>query len=106
MYRIYIKKLTLGLLTIISLDVCVITETWLKEGRGSEFKKVIKNDEYEWFSRERNNQKARSGEGGIGMLIKKKLGKAQIVKGSKLYESMWIEIETNSCKIYLAAVYM
>ena len=29
---------------ITKLDVCVITETWIKEGRGEKINKVIENE--------------------------------------------------------------
>jgi len=59
-----------------------------------------------WFSRERQKQKARSGEGGIGIIVKKSIGKSKVIKVSKLYEIMWIEVIREEEKIYLAAVYM
>jgi hypothetical protein len=100
------RNLFCGLIKLLNLDICIITETWLKEDRSNEFKKSIDNEEYEWYSRERRKQKASSGEGGIGIVLKKKVGKIQVVKVSKEYEMLWLEITRGKYKFYVAAIYM
>lgn len=99
------KKLY-SLCNLINIDICAISETWIKENRKNEFIKIINENKYEWFSRERTKQRSNHGEGGIGVLVKKSIGKVQVVKRSKNYEMMWIEITRHEERIYIAVVYM
>ncbi len=93
---------------ITNLDICVLTETCIKEGRGEEFSKVIENEIFVWYSRERKEQKRRNGEGGVGILIKKNVGRTQIIKSSKKFDTMWIKLEREDSKLtfFIAAVYI
>ena len=96
-----------GLMNMINIDICVVTETWFKEGKSEgDMRSTMNKNKYQWFSRERKKQKARSGEGGVGILVKKKLGETKLVKISKEYEMMWIEIHNGSEKLYISAVYI
>ena len=52
------------------LDICGVTETWIREGREDSFH----TQDFEWVSRERKGQKSCSGDGGVGVLVSKKLG--------------------------------
>ena len=90
---------------MLDLDICVVTETWVKEGVNS-VSKTIDPNKYAWFSRERQKQKAMSGEGGVGVLVKQSVGEVIVVDRSKDFDMMWIEISRPTCKIYLAAVYI
>ena len=104
----YKRNLMYNLIDVTKLDVCVITETWIKEGRGEEFNKVIENEIFVWYSRERKEQKRRNGEGGVGILIKKNVGKSQIIKSSKKFDTLWIKVEREDSKLlfFIAAVYI
>ena len=68
----YRRNLFYGMFGMLNLDVCVVSETWFKEGIDY-MNKLIDNDKYVWFSRERQKQKARSGEGGVGVIAKRSL---------------------------------
>lgn len=104
----YKRNLMYNLMDITNLDICVLTETCIKEGRGEEFSKVIENEIFVWYSRERKEQKRRNGEGGVGILIKKNVGKTQIIKSSKKFDTMWIKLEREDSKLtfFIAAVYI
>ena len=96
-----------GLMNMINIDICVITETWFKEGKSErDMRSSMNKNKYQWFSRERKKQKARSGEGGVGILVKRELGEAKLIKISKEYEMMWVEIQNGSEKLYVSAVYI
>ena len=49
-----------GMVCMMDIEVCVVTETRLREGSSDGCMNMI-GDEFEWFSRERKNQNARSG---------------------------------------------
>ena len=100
------RKRLFGLISIgIDLDVCVVTETWIKEGRANEVVQDFDEKRYSWFSRERKHQKSHSGDGGVGILVKKNVGEITIVKTSKEYDTMWIEINRQGERLFFA-VYM
>ena len=101
----YKRDLWYGMVCMLDLDVCVVTETWIKEGVNL-VSKTIDNRQYQWFSRERQKQKARSGEGGVGVLVKRNIGEVSVVDRSKEFDMMWIEIDRPSCKMYIAVVYI
>ncbi len=102
----YRRELFLGLTQSIDIDVCVVTETWIKEGKSNIILASLDRNRYVWFSRERERQKAPSGEGGVGFLVKRSIGAVKVVHTSKMYEMLWIEIERECNKIYIGAVYM
>lgn len=93
------------MLSYTDLDICAVTETWFKVGIDY-MSKSIDNDKYVWISRERQNQKARNGEGGVGIIIKRSLGKISLVRVSKRYDMIWVEIDRNGMCLYIAAVYI
>ena len=69
------------------------------------FRKQLKT---KWYSRERKEQKRRNGEGEVGILIKKNIGKTQIIKSSKKFDTLWIKLERKDSKLtfFIAAVYI
>lgn len=92
----YRRNLFCGLISMINLDICIITETWIKEGNSKIMLNGIDSKKYEWVSREREKQKTDSGEGGVGILVNRELGKIEVVKVSKRFETIWIKIETKN----------
>lgn len=83
-----------------------MTETWFKEGIGKRvMERMIDLEKYQWIGRERKNQKSCSGDGGIGFLINKRIGKVEEVRQSKNNEILWIKI-TGKTELYLAVIYM
>jgi endonuclease/exonuclease/phosphatase family metal-dependent hydrolase len=86
--------------------VCIVTETWIKEGRNDEVAADVDTSKYFWFSRERTEQKSKSGDGGVGILIKRDLGAVSVARASKDYDTLWVELEKNDSRLYLAAVYI
>ena len=61
---------------IANVDVLGITETWFKEGKGNDLMLAsLVNSDYCWYGRDRPKQTTYSGDGGVGFLIKKNLGK-------------------------------
>ena len=89
----------------VNLDICVVTETWFKEDIDY-MSQVIDKEKYVWFSRERQKQKARNGEGGVGVIVKRSLGKCTVVRVSKRHDILWLELDKNSLCVYIAAVYI
>ena len=70
--------------TVLDLDICAVTETWFKENRGErDMKSTIDVEKYQWIGRERKNQRSCSGDGGIGFLVNKRVGKIDVVRISK-----------------------
>jgi endonuclease/exonuclease/phosphatase family metal-dependent hydrolase len=92
---------------IVKLDVCVITETRFREGVGDSLMgEVINPEEYAWYGRDRKAQRSLSGEGGVGILIKKNIGTAKVVKVSKLWDMIWVKISLNGENIMVGGIYL
>lgn len=91
----------LEMVTWAGLDVCGVTETWIREGRGED---IFQDQKFEWMGRERKGQRSYSGDGGVGMLVAKKLGKARVVKRSKNFDCLWVRLDVGG-KLFIAIVY-
>lgn len=58
------------------MDICAVTETWFKPGTGD-----LTVNKFCWFGRDRLNQeKARRGHGGVGLIVKLTCGMVKLVK--------------------------
>jgi hypothetical protein len=88
------------------VNICVVTETRFLPNRGDELMKEIFEKEYEWYGRERKDQKARGGEGGVGILVRKGLGRTKVVKVSERYDLIWLEVEMSEATLVIAGVYL
>ena len=54
------RNIFCGLISMAAdLDICVVTETWFKQGRANVMEIALDQDRYLWFSRERKNQRSR-----------------------------------------------
>ena len=79
------------------LDVCVITETWLKEEQVDMVRLVCNQSGYDWISEERSGQKG----GGVGIMIKHGLRWEKVKStGDRI---LWVQVEGIG---YLGAVYL
>ena len=71
----------------------------------AEFHKFF-TDQYIVITKNRRNQRGRRGHGGIGILIKKNIGKIKEIEQKRHDGLLWIEISCGHRKIYIATVYM
>ena len=51
-------------------------------------------------------QKSLSGEGGVGLLVRKSAGEVKIAKRSKVWDIIWIELTREEEKFYIASAYI
>ena len=100
-----------------NVDICCITETHLKDtniGRRQNKKKKFQNtefhkffkDSYEVITKNRRNQRGRRGHGGIGIMIKRNIGKVREIEQKRQDGLLWTEISCGHRKIYIATDYM
>ena len=64
------------------LDVCAVTETWLKDEDEAAMRIELNGTDYEWFGRQQKKEQGKEGRGGVGFLAKKNL-EAKVVKGGR-----------------------
>src|SRR5690349_11332524 len=87
----------------VQIDICVVSETKLREGEGKEkMVEVIDGEVFEWFGRERKQQRSKSGEGGVGLLVRKNVGKAEVAKVSNLFDILWLRLVVREETLFLA----
>lgn len=92
---------------VVRLDICVVTETRFREGVGdSLMAEVIDEEEFSWFGRDRRKQRSLTGDGGVGILVRKSLGEVKVAKVSQNWDSIWIQIKTPHELVFVGAVYM
>jgi len=61
------RKLFIAFLKYVNIDICVVSETRFKEGKGDEsMAKVVDSEQFLWVGRDRKKQRSRSGDGGGG----------------------------------------
>ena len=95
-----------GLLSWIGIDLCVVSETWFREDSGERLmNESLENSEYGWSGRDRQKQKTWTGDGGVGIVVKKGIGEVSVAKVSKEYDMLWLRIKMNEEILYVAAVY-
>jgi len=93
--------------SIAKLDMCVVTETWFREGEGEKImERTLAESEYGWFGRDRKSQKRWYGDGGVGVLVKKGIGECKVAKVSKEHDMLWLEIKRGAFRVFVGAVYM
>jgi hypothetical protein len=96
----------IGMLSWIGIDLCVVTETWFREGSGDRLmSESLENSEYEWYGRDRRVQKSWSGDGGVGVIVRKGIGEVSIMKVSKKFDMLWLKIKRGEGDLYVAAAY-
>ena len=101
------RKMFVSLCSLAQVDLCVVSETKLDPGQGQvSMNEVIDSKEFEWMSKERKDQKSKGGEGGVGILVRKRLGKLDRVKTSERFEILWVQVEVGSELLFIAAVYL
>ena len=89
------------------VDICAVSETKLKPENGEEsMREVIDQNRFVWLSRERKKQKSDGGEGGVGVLVRKSLGRISRVKSSETFDILWVQVELCSESLFVAAVYL
>jgi len=67
---------------------------------------VIDSDTFTWFGRDRRKQRLISGEGGVGILVRNRIGRTTVAKVSNDFDIIWIQINIGIETLYIAAVYM
>lgn len=93
----------MGMVERVELDICGVTETWMKESRGAE---GLGDGDYHWIGKERRRQKSWSGDGGVGILVRKRLGTPQRVEGgAEDLDVLWIKLDLGR-RIYIGVVYV
>src|SRR5690242_18253401 len=89
----------------VQIDICIVTEIRFKEGQGGDkMAEVLDEKVFSWFGRDRKNQRALGGEGGVGILFRKNVGQTQVEKVSSLFDILWIRINLGGEIVFLAAV--
>ncbi len=88
------------------VDVCVVSESRFIEGRGEELMQEIFREEYEWYGRDRRGQRSKGGEGGVGILMRKGIGEANVIKISDNYDLIWLKIEIKQEILAIGGVYL
>jgi len=86
------------------LDVCAVTETWLKDEDEAAMRLELNEGEYVWFGRQQKKEQGGEGRGGVGFLVKKNLG-AKVVKVGKEGNLLWVSVGKQE-PWYLAVVYI
>jgi len=55
----------------VGIDLCVVTETWFRDESGDRLmSKSLNESKYEWYGRDRRDQKSWTGDGGVGVLVR------------------------------------
>ena len=92
-----IKTLGHVIREVVKLDVCVVTETWLKEEEQHVASVALRQSGYEWVGVERKGRKG----GGIGVVIRKGLEWEKVkVDGEHV---LWVRVKGIG---YVGAVYI
>ena len=86
------------------LDVCAVTETWLRDEDEAALKNDLNATEYEWYGRQQKKTQGGEGRGGVGFLVKREL-EARVVKEGKEGNLLWIAVGKEE-PWYIAAVYI
>src|SRR5689334_7904176 len=55
---------------------------------------------------ERDDQKGKSGSGGIGILIRKECGNSSLIKEYDVFEGLWIKCICGDVSLFICAVYI
>ena len=89
------------------VDICAVSETKLKPENGEDcMREVIDQSKFVWLSRERKKQKSDGGEGGVGILVRKSLGRVSRAKTSETFDILWVQVELGREVFFIAAVYL
>ena len=88
------------------LDITVVTETWLDLNTSSKIMGKTFGSQFDWFGRERADQKSSSGSGGIGILIRKGIGEVSLIKMYDQFEGMWIKCICGDITLFVCGVYI
>src|SRR4051794_13238698 len=51
------------------------------------------------FGRDRRDQKSWTGDGGVGLLVKKGIAEVKVVRVSEEFDMMWIELKRTGCRV-------
>jgi hypothetical protein len=103
--RIEKRKVLYDLLIERDVDICAISETRLLEGSGDRLIAEVMRKKFNWFGLDRKSQACKSGEGGVGILVNKRLGNVRVVKKSSESEVIWIEILIAGQVFFIGGVY-
>ena len=89
------------------VDILGICETWFKPGLGKEvMTECLENSEYEWYGLDRKKQTTKQGDGGVGFLIRKRVGKIEIAKSHLENDILWIKLDFGRSCLFLCIVYI
>jgi len=93
--------------SVVKIDICAIVETRFLEGYGETLMdEVLNTGKFTWFGRDRKGQRALSGEGGVGLLVRKSLGEAKVIKVSKKWDIIWVQMSLGNEQVFFAGVYL
>ena len=59
------RNVFIGMIEKLGLDLCVVSETWFREGSGNGLmREALEGSNLVWFGRDRSEQKTWTGDGG------------------------------------------
>ena len=98
------RNVFIGMIEKLGLDLCVVSETWFREGSGNGLmREALEGSNLVWFGRDRSEQKTWTGDGGV--VVRKGIGEVSIIKSSKKYDLLWLQIKCKNVDLFVAAVY-
>ncbi len=101
------RNVFVGAMSTLEVDVCVVTETWFREGLGDNvMERSLEGSSFQWFGRDRKDQKSWFGDGGVGFIVRKDIGNCKIVKVSRDHDTLWMELRRGAQLLYIAGVYI
>ena len=66
----------------------------------------LQNSEYEWYGLDRKKQTTKQGDGGVRLLIRKRVGKIEVAKSHLENDILRIKISFDSSCLFLCIVYI
>jgi hypothetical protein len=90
----------------LKLDIVVVVETWFQLNTSNKLMGKTFGSEFDWFGKERVDQKGSTGSGGIGILIRKATGIVSFIKAYDLFEGMWVKCVCGELSLFICGVYI
>src|SRR5690349_16763446 len=88
------------------LDITVVVETWFELNTSNRIMGKMFSNQFDWFGKERADQKSLSGSGGVGILIRKGIGEVSLIKMYDQFEGMWIRCICGDSTLFICGVYI
>src|SRR4051812_17967354 len=93
-----------GLFQFAKLDIVVVIETWFENGTSKKLMGNLLGNSFQWFGKEREEQFSSRGSGGIGIIVRKNVGVASLVKMYDSFEGMWIKLVSGNEVFYICGL--